>query len=337
MSWLGKRLSAAAIQPLVIAIDVEPQRRRPDPGRQDAWIGFERMLTFLEPWRARLAAATGRPCRFTWFVAVSPQVEAIYGDAAWPLLHYRAEFARCAAAGDEIGLHVHFWRPAPDLPGSWVIDYEDRAWMEAALRQAFRRFAEVMGRPCRLNRFGDGWLAGWALDLVAGLGAAIDVTLEPGWPPRSGHLAEEVQRGWLPDLRDAPIAPYRRGRGDFRRPARFRGRGPWMLPVASGRLGPAGEGPFTQLMWGLPPAELSPLLDRALDDPCRPVVVSVMRSDIAADAGLRARLEASFEHLLGRADIARHPVLTPTEALAALRRPIAAEAPRPLGKLLFAR
>jgi hypothetical protein len=307
-----------AIAPLVIAIDVEPNLRRPGPAAADAWSGFERLVPLLESWRPRLAEASGQPCHFSWFVAVSPQTEAMHGDAAWPLLHFRSAFARCLAAGDELGLHVHFWRPAPELPGGWLIDGQDRIWIEGALRQAFRRFEEVAGRPCRVFRFGDGWLDGWALDLLAELGVEIDLTLEPGWPAREGLLENEPHRGGLPDTRNVPVAPYRRSGSDFRRPARRGGRRPWMLPLATGRLGQDQTGPRSPLLWGLPPAELVPLLDRCLGDEARPIIVSVMRSDVGADAGLRGRLDQAFAHLASRSDLARHPIMTPSEAMRAI-------------------
>jgi hypothetical protein len=306
------------VQPLVIAIDVEPDLRRPDPATARPWHGFEALVPFLDSWRPRLSAAAGRPCRFAWLVAVSPQTEAIHGDAAWALLRYSDLFARCLAAGDEIGLHVHFWRPAPELPGGWQVDLQDGPWMENALRQAFRRFENIFGRPCRIFRFGDGWLDGWALDLVAELGIEIDLTLEPGWPARDGLAEDEPHRGGLPDTRGLPVAPYRRGASDFRRPAEAGGRGPWMLPVATGRLGEDGAGRFSQLLWGLPPADIVPLLDRVLEDAARPIVVSVMRSDVGADQGLRDHLDRSLAHLAARPDLARHPVMTPSEAMRAL-------------------
>jgi hypothetical protein len=291
------------------------------------WSGFQQLVPLLESWRGRLAEASGRPCRFTWFVALSPQTEAMHGDAAWPLLQFRESFERCLAAGDEIGLHVHFWRPAPELPGGWVIDFEDRSWIEQILRHSFRRFEAVLGRPCRLFRFGDGWLDGWALDLIASLGVEIDVTLEPGWPARQGLVSGEPRRGSLPDRRGLSVAPYRRQGLDFRKPARQGGRPPWLLPVACGRLGRFGIGQHSPVLWGLSAAKLLPLLDRCLADPALPIVVSVMRSDVGSDRGLRAQLDRAFTHLAGRIDFSRHPIMTPSEALEAVGRIAAIENP----------
>jgi len=306
------------IAPLVIAVDIETDLRRPDRSGPEAWSGVEPLIARLEAWRPRLAAASGRPCRFAWFVALSAQTEALHGDCAWPLLHFCEAFERCRAAGDELGLHVHFWRPAPELPGGWVIDHEDRAWMAESIARSFRRFREVTGQSCRVFRFGDGWLDGWALDLIAALGAEIDLTLEPGWPARDGLVPDEPHRGGLAETLGAPRAPYRRIGVDFREAAARGGRPPWILPVATGRMCAGSTDAFTQLLWGLPPAELTPLLDRCLDDPGLPLIVSVMRSDVGASAELSRRLEQVLAHLASRPDLARHPIMTPSEALRAI-------------------
>ena len=191
--------------------------------------------------------------------------------------------------------------------------------MEAALRDSFAAYERVLKRPCRLFRFGDGWLAGWALDLVARLGAEIDLTLEPGWPARPGLVEDEPHRGGLPDRRGAPLAPYRRQGLNFRHRAWIGGRTPWLLPITTGALGAGGgvpAGQFSQLLWGMPPAALAPLLETAFSNGRRPVVVSVMRSEVSL--GLVDRLEAGFAELARRPDIARHPVMTPAEALDAI-------------------
>ncbi len=337
-------MPSTAPRPFVIAIDLEPDLRQPDPSARAPWLGFERLAPVMEAFRARVAAATGRPVRFAWYWRADPQVEAIYGDPAWALRRYAGEIAAHRAAGDTIGLHVHANRRVPSEPGGWRIDHGDRDWLEHCVRSSFVAFAAALGQPCRSFRFGDGWHADWLFDLLAELGVETELTIEPGWPPRPTILAGEPYAGSLPDTRGRPTAPWR-----------WRGNLPWMMPVATttrpgelrlrqphrllGRLarrlvrtwpglaesllpriapGRLTAPSPTQLIWGQEPAAFDRQLDRLERDPAFPVIVSVMRSDVGTVAPQADFFRESLARFVARAAAGPFALVTPGEAAAAL-------------------
>lgn len=87
--------------PVVLCFDVEPDDIDVRPGAEP-WLGFERLLERIGPWRDGLAAATGRPVRFNWFLRMDPQIADVYGSATWAVERYGAEIERLRADGDLI-------------------------------------------------------------------------------------------------------------------------------------------------------------------------------------------------------------------------------------------
>jgi hypothetical protein len=81
--------------PVLLMVDVEPSgffipRDRPDP-----WLGFERGLEIMDDIRGMLGRRTGRPGQFTWLVRADPQIEEVYGSAAWAFDSYRRRRSGC--------------------------------------------------------------------------------------------------------------------------------------------------------------------------------------------------------------------------------------------------
>jgi peptidoglycan/xylan/chitin deacetylase (PgdA/CDA1 family) len=344
---------AANPRPFVIAIDVEPDARLPDPHEPARWRGFEGLYPEMMRLRGMLAARTGRPARFAWYWRADPQIEVIYGDPAWALRNYATEIAACLEAGDEIGLHVHAYRHDPEVAGGWVADHGDARWIAHCVRQGFAAFADALGRPCRSFRMGDGWYAPWLLDLVAELGADIDLTIEPGWDPKTALVEEEPHTGALPDRRYEPTHP-RAWRSE--RHARGGRAGLHLLPVTTLRLpygltlgrwgcklrglsapiergldmAPHGAEPLLRLLpaplrrgperstlvWGMPDDVFLRLLDRALRSSRWPIVTSVMRSDAGILEPQRTHLLATLERFAHDARTAQLAIVTPAETLA---------------------
>ena len=58
----------------MLAIDVEPDDPEFAPGLRAPWAGFEACVDLFGQIRERLAAATGTPVHFTWFLRMDPQV-----------------------------------------------------------------------------------------------------------------------------------------------------------------------------------------------------------------------------------------------------------------------
>lgn len=196
---------------------MEPDARADVDPRADGWRGVAPTLALLAEARPALAAATGAPACYSWFLRFDPQVRETYG--AGGLVEGSegaATWHRLAAAGDEVGLHVHPFRRAPD--GRFLQDFADRDWVEHCIRVSFAAFEAVFDRRCRSFRFGDHWLSQAIVDDLETLGVRQDLTIEPG---RRGCTIPptETFTGHFPDYRWAPRHPYRPSRRSFLQPA----------------------------------------------------------------------------------------------------------------------
>lgn len=320
----------ASVIPVLVTVDCEPDEREPRDGTA-AWAGFERVHALLSAWRPRLAAATGRPARYGWYWRADPQIAAAFGDAAWGLVRYRAVLEQATAAGDEIGLHPHGWRPTD---AGWLVDHGDPSWIEHCVRMAFAAFEDALGRPCRSVRFGDGWLNAATLALCQRLGARYDLTLEPGRPPLRSLKPGERDTGGLPDRRGMARHPLRL------RPASGPGQALWLIPVATAALPPvallravlasrrlAGHGMrqvcrqrsrMLPLYLDAHPALFRPMLAAVLGASARPHAGLALRTDAGRDPARLGWVEGNLAWLLRCPWRHRFAFATPAEALALL-------------------
>jgi peptidoglycan/xylan/chitin deacetylase (PgdA/CDA1 family) len=216
-------------RPVLVCIDVEPGGLPHDPDPRPSWDGFEQAHESLARLRPRLAAATGRPVHFSWFLRMDPQIESVFGSAAWVAERHGEIVRELAAMGDEIGLHCHAWRWDVRRSG-WFVDLSDRRWIDHCVRTAFTAFRASLGRPSESFRFGDAWMDDATLALVEKLGARFDLTVEPGG---HGPCISEPFAGTSVDYAGAPRHPYRPSRRDFRKPGRWRARRLWEIPLTT--------------------------------------------------------------------------------------------------------
>ena len=222
--------------PTLICIDVEPDARAPELGRQPDWGGFEQIAEQLQTIRPHIEDAIGSPVHFSWFLRMDPQIALLHGAPGWVVGRYRSLLSELELAGDEIGLHIHPWRWDAQTE-TWVADFANLEWGREAVRCGFDAFREQFGRSCRAIRFGDRWLTGGIVALASKMGARFDLTPEPGVKPEP---PPEAHNGLMPDYTPTPIVPYRpafvdpvkRGRGRIRQR-------PWMIPLTTVEFGPA--------------------------------------------------------------------------------------------------
>ena len=219
--------------PVVLAIDAEPEPgggtwREPVP-----WRGFEHWLEYVPRLRDSLAALSGAPAHFAWFVRCDRQIGDVYGDQAWAADHYATGFARLKAAGDEIGIHPHTWRWDTEAR-HWIHDNANPAWVESVLEAGFERFAAGFGEPALAHRFGSRFMNAAIARWLAAHGVRVDTTLEPGSPGLTTLDRNAAFTGTVPDQRSVPREPYRPDPDDPFRPASTRTLpgelGLWMLP-----------------------------------------------------------------------------------------------------------
>lgn len=269
----------------ILTVDVEPDERVPTPGRRTEWRGLERTIERLTALRRRHPGA-----RFSWFVRVDPQIETLYGDAAWALRRYRAELAVLEAEGDAIGLHVHPFRW--DAAG-WISDYGDPAWVRHCIRVAVEGYADARGKRATLFRFGDRWMSNDALDELERHGIEVDLSLEPGSRRAARMVAAERSSGELPDLRRVPRSPYRPSRRNYKRPPLFgRPRNIWELPITTAPVYKSWSAEHIPLNLGLRPEWIRRILETDAD-----VLVSVARTGDLANQEALAAFEANLGQL----------------------------------------
>jgi len=321
--------------PVLICIDVEPDEREVSRRGREDWLGFEATRRLLDSYRPRAAAATGAPAAFSWFVRMDAQVAAAYDSPAWAAARYAREFEGLRAGGDELGLHTHPWRWDGGR-GSWVADFGDQSWVEHCVRLSFRAFEEGFGRPCASFRFGDHWMNGETLRLVEELGAAFDLTLEPGrrgvpdLPPGERHT------GAFPDYRRVPREPYRPSRSDFTKPGDREAHGRlWLIPLSTGLMPPWPRAPlYRRAVWRLrygprrrlplylahDPACFRPAAEEILRGAGRPYLCLPLRSDDALRPETARRVGDNLDFLLSHPSAARLSFETPARAVARLAR-----------------
>lgn len=319
--------------PVLICIDVEPDAREVSLGGREDWAGFEATRRLLGSYRPRAAAATGRPAAFSWFVRMDAQVAAAYDSPAWAAARYAGEFEGLRAEGDELGLHAHPWR-WDEGRGRWVADFGDQRWVEHCVRLSFRAFEGAFGRPCASFRFGDRWMNDETLRLVEELGAAFDLTLEPGRVGAAEVPPGEHFSGSFPDYRRVPREPYRPSRADFRERggegARY---GLWLIPLSTGPMPPWPRAPFyRRAVWrlrygprrhlplylALDPAYFRAAAEEILGGAARPYLCLPLRTDDALRPETARRVADNLDFLLSHPLAARFSFDTPARAVARL-------------------
>ena len=217
------------------------------------------------------------------------------------------------------GLHTHVGR-WDAVSGRWLVDHGDPTWIEHCVRTAFLAYEATLGEPCRQHRFGDRWSSPAALDLLAELGAAVDLSEEPG--------KARVKRVDTSADATGEIPSYRHLRSEARPHLDPR---LWLLPLTSADPGPALTLAIRVARWvrflGQPlhrPLALNrrwrsvdaywSVVERALEDQPSPYLALAIRSDfvlLPEMAGMRGILDA-----LPSRDLSRR--LRFTDALGAL-------------------
>lgn len=326
--------------PVLICIDVEPDEREISLRGREDWRGFEATRRLLNSFRPRAAAATGGPAAFSWFVRMDAQVAAAYDSPAWAAARYAGEFEGLRAEGDELGLHTHPWR-WDGGQGKWVADFGDQRWVDHCVRLSFRAFEEAFGRRCASFRFGDRWMNDATLRLVEELGAAFDLTLEPGRAGAPEVLPGERLTGAFPDYARVPREPYRPSPSDFRERADAGARARlWLIPLSTGLMPPWPRAPlYRRAVWrlrygprrhlplylALDPAYFRPAAEEILRRPGRPYLCLPLRADDALRPETARRVSDNLDFLLSHTLAARFSFDTPARAVARLAEGGAAE------------
>jgi len=292
--------------PVLLCFDVEPDEKV-IRGEAD-WAGLPALVDLLTRYREELAAATGAPCRFSWFLRMDPQVRELHGRADWPAAAFERELSVLRDAGDEFGLHVHPWRRSHD---GWVAEFGDPAWVEHCVRSAFAAYQDCFGMPCRSFRFGDRWMDHATMRLIDSLDVRFDLTLEPeqkGFP-----IPADMDHHFLgerPDYTVVPRVPYRPRRDDYR----VAGRAPDLMGITEIPISTAAAGTgIGTLYLANDSASICHHVDRLLENDATRHLALPARSDIAIRLDERRNLETILGHLLAHPRCSRLRFATPAE------------------------
>jgi hypothetical protein len=305
--------------PIIICIDVEPDKRCIDPMNRLPWSGFENLYERMAVHRKVLERSSESPVRFCWNLRLDNQIEHTYGSPDWGVQHYRHLIDGIQAIGDEIGFHTHAWRWGPD-EGRWIEDHGDESWVEQCVRRSHRVYRECFGRSPRVFTFGDRFMSNRIMALLDELGLVCDVTLEPGHPRVRGLVPSERSTGWIPDYRRVPRRPYQPSIWDYRRPGRLWKRKIWILPQSTGR--PQGiihglPDPVPKILTmtiGFPFPALQQIMEQNMAVP-RPYVAAFVRTDVTQDAFNNEQFELFFAHLADHPLHSQFAFVTPPAAL----------------------
>jgi len=322
-------MNTSASIPVVLCVDVEPDKRRVDVRARLPWRGFALTQQVLDRLRSGVAR-TSPDARFSWYFRIDPQVERTYGSAAWIVETNPALMDALRAAGDDFGLHVHAYRWDASRNG-WVMDYGDPEWIDSCLTLAFSAFESSVGTPCTLFRFGDHWMDQRTFERLAALGVEIDLTIEPGHDAASPYRESEPFTGVLPDYRSTPSYPYRPSDADFRVPDGTRHDGIWELPVTTAPVQPplayrvyhrwiSGRPPVatSTALVSAEPSVFARIIDEALGRP-NPHLVLALHSGAVTTTRHAARIETNLSVLLKRPEASRFAWVTPRAAIERLQ------------------
>jgi hypothetical protein len=196
--------------PWVFTVDVDADHfddsiagRRAVPQFRGLSEGVPWMLDVLRSYRD----ARGRPPRFTWFVRVDAQLEALLGSATHLLTTYQTLWRDRLSQGDELAWHPHLCRCRD---GRWVQEAEG-PMLRRALLQSYQAMTGWGVRP-RTARIGEAYMHPVVFQVFEELGIEVDSTAMPGRRRRDATR--------LIDWGPTPAWPYYPSRDDYRVPGR---------------------------------------------------------------------------------------------------------------------
>jgi hypothetical protein len=316
--------------PIILCIDVEPDPRLTDLSDPAPWKGFEACYTRFSLLRKRLAAATGSPVHYNWYLRMDPQVADTYGSAAWVMKEYATEFQDLVTQGDDIGLHTHNYRWETDKQ-SWLVDNGNPEWVRHCVDMSFDAYEEVFNKSCDAFRMGDKFMSQAAMARIEERGARFDLTVEPGSPPQGHGIPSERFTGSDPDYRDVPSRPYQRAVTDWKKGDPSRTDGLTIIPLSAGhaetwkgRAKRAVARVLGQHVDSLDPLTLrlnlhSPsvclIMDRLLNETERPYLAFLIRTDIGIKDRETAQMDRAFAHIMQHRYAHDFAFATPHEAM----------------------
>ncbi|WP_411819224.1 hypothetical protein ABFZ85_09705 [Hyphococcus formosus] len=223
-----------SIVPIHFGIDLEPDTPLPEIGNAPfESIGFAFRDMFAR--RQEIADCTRAAVQYGWYVRMDGHIEKLYGSRHAIADRYQSELEAAAAAGDEIGMHVHVMEKPEG--GVWRANYADRARTEDEIEKSVEAYEAFFGRKPRSARMGDMWAQGYCAEKFEALGIRYDLSLESGLRAQGfGRLYPGTNsKGVRQSLLAMPVMPYQPSRSEFREPGGDDARDIWMIPLSSAK------------------------------------------------------------------------------------------------------
>jgi hypothetical protein len=139
----------------------------------------------------------------TWFVRCDDHIQALTGEHAYILNHYRDSWQRHQNAGDEIGFHPHLYKQSEN---AWIQETDAGALASQILRA--HAAMQATGFKANVSRIGEAFSSNAVMQTLDQLGIICDSTAMPG----RVRIDATRQLDWT----GTPDQPYHPSRSDYR-------------------------------------------------------------------------------------------------------------------------
>ena len=277
-----------------LKFDVEPDPRALT-GRETDWPGFAALLDYLRDMRPRLEDGTGGPVNYTWHIRIDPHVASAFGRPDWALQNYGDRIQALREAGDDVGVHIHGWRPVKRwFRQVWMPDYADDGWAIECIEGAVDAYRGFFGdRPVTVS-MGDGYVSNAIMGAFERLGLRCDISLMPGYVDADDTNKREKSIGLPPETAATRAAPYRPSKADFRVPGEP-SRNLWELPLTAAVVPHEITGALSRrkLLLGMNPGQAKTICDA---NRAEPIVGADCRADVLSHPETAQRMRQVVEN-----------------------------------------
>lgn len=283
-------------------IHVEPEMRVIEY-KKKRWLGYENLHEFLFDKRSDLEKATGKPVKYNWLIRLDPQIANVYEKPDWAIQQYRALINEAIAAGDEIGVHLHSWRPYKTWwRKSWIEEFADAAWIRDCIESSHHAFIDALQFQPKSFSFGDQYMSNDVLTQLESLGYRCDMSMHPKHLSRLHPLLAKGEKstGSIPDYEETPRRPFKPSKQDFTKPLPGDERSIWEIPPSMGEvqnIKDSNISHYQKLLLGIPLQHIPKIVEQNLAMP-EPYLLAEMRTDVRMDAYNRIQFDEAVEYFI---------------------------------------
>lgn len=195
--------------PLLIALTFDAEADAFDSsiggGASLSLRGIEEGIPIIDSILAQHRDSSGARACATWFVRCDDHIQALTGEHAYLLKHYRDCWQHHQDAGDEIGFHPHLYK---QTESGWVQE-TDAGALTSQIHRAYAAMQDADFKG-RVSRIGEAFSSNAVMQTLDDLGIICDSTAMPGRVRKD----DTRQLDWS----GTPDHPYHPSRADYRLP-----------------------------------------------------------------------------------------------------------------------